>query len=1176
METNNVTPAPITQTLFQLVSLRSPQLSTDSDKKIIFVERSYSDSVFDTAISNKPTTISKRKALLDEAINFSELENNYFIDHNSKLYDFSVYVQKNKAVITKEDLFAKAIDTDSIPVEFLKEIWENLMYQVITQKSFYTKETLMQLLQANHIVQYCKQLNSVEDLSAETMAKILNATVVLPKELFLEDEQTVQENTIQAPNAKATVANKFMQSAQAVLKAKQQIVDLETLKSEFQKFELQYNSDNDANFQTEKDNHQTAVNSLIETYKNEVASANETWKNNNDINNYNKENPFLQPETIAYPELPVLNYMPLPIFENYSLYNILSTNAVATFCKTFNYEISNARGHLHLVDLPSAKKFTSFAIAYQIINEAIQLQQATIMANSKTGTAQLNLGGVIIDDVNSNFRNVLEFQLCPKPVDANLVNFDLGFSIPDASWEIQNVNYTVQNNNGFTISDTYFDAVKNGNTILLANLCNQGISNSQQPLSINGTMFFTNGVQLSFSVNDMEFNLCYTGMFVMELDQTSTDVLPTQPFIPSGFGYKQIGIADYKKVEQTVHCYVEGEVAHIENIMAREYKEKATRRLRRSENTSTTSSESEKEQQTDTSSTSRYEMQSEVAKVLQESKDFSANASFGVSFGGKLGSVQLSAGANYATHNSKEESTRQAITEAKEITEKALNRLVTKVKEERVVKIVDEYEENNKHGFDNREGDKHVNGVYRWVDKIMKNRIVNFGKRLMFEFMIPQPAKLHSLGIKNNLGATTLIMPQDPRNQNNPFAISDITQLTETTAKYWAAKYEAEIEALPADEIVIGHSFDSFSKESDNGSSKATSIEIPENYYTTKAAVNFTGMASGGNSGWDRKVLVSVGNKSFLSSPTRIDERNYLPIDAFTKTVPASFSVTNYHTATATISIGCKLTEQAKKQWQQITYNSIMEAYNTQLGDYLNKLDVEKSKAAKAIDVNPNFYRQIENTILRKNCIAYLVDNNANATKTYGLQMHNNSNSFNSYAVNANAQLDQYTAFAKFLEQAFEWDVMSYNLYPFYWANKQEWATLYQTDNADPLFRSFLQSGMARVVVTVRPGFEAAVQHYISTGQIWTGGQVPVIGDALYLSLTDELKQPTGQPEGKAWISRIPTTLTIIQANSIGLEVIKALPCNCNDTADFENPALVPCGDSIVLTTNTLVASTNG
>ncbi|MBC8644514.1 hypothetical protein H9W95_11885 [Flavobacterium lindanitolerans] len=58
--------------------------------------------------------------------------------------------------------------------------------------------------------------------------------------------------------------------------------------------------------------------------------------------------------------------------------------------------------------------------------------------------------------------------------------------------------------------------------------------------------------------------------------------------------------------------------------MAREYKEKATRRLRRSENTTTTSSESEREQLTDTTSTTRHEMQNEVAKIIQDNKDFTA------------------------------------------------------------------------------------------------------------------------------------------------------------------------------------------------------------------------------------------------------------------------------------------------------------------------------------------------------------------------------------------------------------------------------------------------------------------------------------------------------------------------------------------------------------------------
>jgi hypothetical protein len=133
-------------------------------------------------------------------------------------------------------------------------------------------------------------------------------------------------------------------------------------------------------------------------------------------------------------------------------------------------------------------------------------------------------------------------------------------------------------------------------------------------------------------------------------------------FIPSGFGVKQLGIADYKKVEQTVQGYVEGDVAHIENVMAREYKEKATRKLRRSENTTTTSTETEREKLSDTTSTDRFEMQSEVAKVLQEGKDFSTGANTSYTGGTNGTSYSIGANVNMAAHSSKEESTRQAVT----------------------------------------------------------------------------------------------------------------------------------------------------------------------------------------------------------------------------------------------------------------------------------------------------------------------------------------------------------------------------------------------------------------------------------------------------------------------------------------------------------------------------------
>ncbi len=44
-------------------------------------------------------------------------------------------------------------------------------------------------------------------------------------------------------------------------------------------------------------------------------------------------------------------------------------------------------------------------------------------------------------------------------------------------------------------------------------------------------------------------------------------------------------------------------------------------------------------------------------------------------------------------------------------------------------------------------------------------------------------------------------------------------------------------------------------------------------------------------------------------------------------------------------------------------------------------------------------------------------------------------------------------------------------------------------------------------------------------------------------------------PQGKYWITRVPTSLTILQAKSVGLQVIDALPIFPEtDVANCENP----------------------
>ena len=80
-----------------------------------------------------------------------------------------------------------------------------------------------------------------------------------------------------------------------------------------------------------------------------------------------------------------------------------------------------------------------------------------------------------------------------------------------------------------------------------------------------------------------------------------------------------------------------------------------------------------------------------------------------------------------------------------------------------------------------------------------------------------------------------------------------------------------------------------------------------------------------------------------------------------------------------------------------------------------------------------------------------------------------------------------------------------------------------------------MQAGMCRVIVTVKPGFEKAVMHYMTFGQIWNGGQMPVLGNPLYLSIVDELKEQEYTIED-VWETVVPTSLVALQESGVSIE----------------------------------------
>jgi hypothetical protein len=125
-------------------------------------------------------------------------------------------------------------------------------------------------------------------------------------------------------------------------------------------------------------------------------------------------------------------------------------------------------------------------------------------------------------------------------------------------------------------------------------------------------------------------------------------------------------------------------------------------------------------------------------------------------------------------------------------------------------------------------------------------------------------------------------------------------------------------------------------------------------------------------------------------------------------------------------------------------------------------------------------------------------------------------------------------AYVRFFEQAFEWENMSWICYPYFWGRRDNWFDRMEIQDGDSEFEHFLKAGYARVVLPVRPGFEAAVDHFRVHGEPWMGGALPTVTDALYLPIAEELAARLGRPgsevpSGEPWEVRVPSTLVILR-----------------------------------------------
>lgn len=589
---------------------------------------------------------------------------------------------------------------------------------------------------------------------------------------------------------------------------------------------------------------------------------------------------------------------------------------------------------------------------------------------------------------------------------------------------------------------------------------------------------------------------------------------PPDGGLPTGHGTIQpAGIGDLLLVREHPKAYEGGEVSHIENVLQSETMTRDTRRLERTETTLLQESETTKEEERDTQTTERSALNQETSKTIQEEASLKAGLSVDAKYGPF---VEVKANAEFATKSSQQETSQQASEYSKDIVARSVSKVVERVRQQRVTTTLSEFEEKYAHSFENAHGAGNISGVYQWLNEVLEAQIYNYGKRMLFDVTLPEPATAVML-----LEASEKPMPQGV-SEPPPLTIN-ASDIEEWNYAYYAQLYDAtNIEAPPALVTSFSKQFANVQHDEPHEGSGTESISIDSDYEA-------------------RYALFQCSYRYYEENPSLVmligdcwadafNNLGYYGMQGETGTVPVAFDSYEIEAYAATVEIFCERTQHALEAWRVKTFAAITEAYVAKQTAYRQAMSALQAEAATAAyGRNPALNSEIINSELRKQCLTLVTGQEFDAFGA--LEMSDG------YAQPNLTRTAEQMPYVRFFEQAFEWEHITYAFYPYFWGWKRAWSKRMLLEDSDPSFAEFLRAGAARVVFPVRPGFEEAVLHYLETGQIWGGGPPPTVNSELYVPIVKEIQEAEGAPgeevpEGEPWPVVLPTTLVRLRPNN--------------------------------------------
>ncbi len=513
------------------------------------------------------------------------------------------------------------------------------------------------------------------------------------------------------------------------------------------------------------------------------------------------------------------------------------------------------------------------------------------------------------------------------------------------------------------------------------------------------------------------------------------------------------------------------------------------------------------ENYSETGVTENTELAQSTSSQVSHSNQFNINATVSGSYGFVSASVATSFGTQDQSSQSAQDSrkhaiatTRQASSRVKQSHKTTISTTTTTGSSESTTRMLENPSATDPIRID------YFSLMRKWYVALYR-----YGLRLTYDITVPEPGAAMRALYEN----LTKLQAQAAQSFTFDLQYSDITPANYPNL---VNQYSAELPPPPGPGATLTPNGQVTGlDESESWHFYQLSFTVPDGYWVT----DVTAQAQVGiGNGYGAHAFGIPGTPYYDHSPQagyNLDlTAMYGYMSKYTGTQTISFFFQWADVAWVGLVVTTAATDTAMQQWQSSVWNACYNA--AQNAFYAQQQSISAQIAALQAQINSVdtlTLRREENDEIMKCVLRWLLGPSfeympdsviklfqaAGGDLDYGVNFTGNEALPNTINWNLMYQNEDRISF---INQAIDWDNVTYFLYSYFWDVPKSWEFIRQIQHPDSIRQAFLRAGSARVILTVRPGWEVAWTYFVEYGSTSLPDPLP---SHPYLTIAEQIAE---------------------------------------------------------------------